>query len=114
MAASPRPKVTYEEYLDLPCEDVRTELVDGEVVVSPSPLLRHQELVMRLSYLFMDFLVRHGGGRVIADFDMKLSDRNVPRPDLIFVAEARLDVLTRRCVDGVPSLVVEVVSDSRY
>jgi hypothetical protein len=38
--------VSEKEFLDLPESTDKIELVDGEVVVSPSPTYWHQEILM--------------------------------------------------------------------
>jgi Uma2 family endonuclease len=39
---------TEAEFLSLPESNQRIELVDGEVIVAPSPTLRHQEILGRV------------------------------------------------------------------
>jgi Uma2 family endonuclease len=36
------------------------------------------------------------------------------QPDLVFVAAERLDIVTQRAIEGVPDLVVEVLSPSNW
>ena len=40
--------LTYADLELLPDDNIRREIIDGELVVSPSPNLRHQRLVGRL------------------------------------------------------------------
>lgn len=37
-------RYTYEDYMKLP-EDARYELIEGELVMSPSPITRHQKIL---------------------------------------------------------------------
>jgi Uma2 family endonuclease len=43
---APRTKVTVEEFRQLPETMIPTELIDGEVIVSPSPIPDHQTVVL--------------------------------------------------------------------
>ncbi|HEX9775951.1 MAG TPA: Uma2 family endonuclease [Actinomycetota bacterium] len=107
--------LTFDDLFHFPDDGLRRELIDGELFVSPSPVTRHQEILGRL-YLEFGVHVRDvGGGKVfIAPLDILFSDRDVVEPDLIVVADDRLDVIGEKNLRGVPSLLIEVVSDSRY
>lgn len=113
MVTSPRPKLRYEDLADFPDDGLRRELIDGEVYVTPSPSVRHQDIVLRLATAFAVHLESHGGGRVfVAPLDVLLGDHDVVEPDVIFVADAASDVIGTPNLRGVPSLLVEVVSDA--
>ncbi|MFN2615301.1 MAG: Uma2 family endonuclease [Actinomycetota bacterium] len=87
---------------------------DGELVESPSPKVRHQQLVGRLFIAFADHVNTFGSGTVLmAPMDTVFSPMNVTQPDLLFIADDRSDVLTEANVQGAPSLCIEVISDSR-
>lgn len=63
MATSSPSPWTYEEYLLLPDDGNRYEIIDGELLVTPAPKTRHQQLVKDLIYE-LEQLVRSGfGGR---------------------------------------------------
>ena len=47
-AATPRLKLTYDDFVLFPDDGERHELIDGEHYVTPSPNLRHQRLLGRL------------------------------------------------------------------
>jgi Uma2 family endonuclease len=106
---------TYADLIaDFPVDNVQRELFDGELVVSPSPKVRHQQLVGRLFLILGQHVAIHGGGEVFGSpLDVVLSETNVLQPDLLFIADDQLHVLTEDNVRGAPALVVEVVSDSR-
>lgn len=106
---------TYADWVTLFDDDVRRELIGGEVIVAPSPNTRHQDVLLRLVRPFADFLDAFGGGRVfIAPYDVVLSDHTVVEPDLVLIADADLDVITEANVRGAPTMVAEVVSDPRH
>lgn len=106
--------LTYRDLQEFPDDGLRREIIDGELIVSASPFLRHQRLVGRLHLIFGNYLEEHGGGAVyFAPADVVLSDINVVEPDLLFVAEDQRDIETEANIQGVPALVVEVVSNAR-
>jgi Uma2 family endonuclease len=45
-----------------------------------------------------------------APVDVVLDEKNVVQPDLIFVSNANSGILERRGIEGVPDLVVEIIS----
>ena len=108
----PRRKLTYEDYLLFPEDGQRHEIIDGEHYVTPSPNLRHQELVGRLHLAIGNFLTenRHLGRLFLARLDVVLSRYDVVEPDLLFVAGDQLGILTEKNVQGPPALVIEVLS----
>lgn len=105
---------TYADLAAFPEDGLRREIIDGELLVSPSPFLRHQQVLGELYLVFRLHLSEHGGGRVFfAPADVVFSDTNVVEPDLLFVADEQQDILTEKNIQGAPALVVEVVSDTR-
>ena len=108
-------RLTYDDFLQLPDDGLRHEIIDGEHYVTPSPNLRHQDLVLRLAVSLSNHLDdRPDRGRVfVAPFDVVFSFHDVVEPDVIFVAPDQLDVVTvhRRSAGGgfptVASLSVE-------
>jgi Uma2 family endonuclease len=105
---------TYADLATFPDDNLRREIIDGELFVTAAPFLRHQKILLELAYAFVARLKIHGGGEVyVAPADVVLSDVNVVEPDLLFVPDDRRDILTERNLQGAPTLVVEVVSDTR-
>lgn len=114
MAVEPKYLLTYEDFLTFPDDGVRREIIDGEMFVTPSPIVRHQTLVGRLFYLMYHHVEMHGSGQVfVAPLDVRLGEHTVVEPDLIFIAEERRDIVKEKFILGAPTLLVEVVSDPR-
>ena len=106
-----RPRKTVEDYLALP-DDVRAELIGGELYVTPSPTLRHQDAVAMIWRLLDGHAVRTGAGRAwVAPADVHLPSGDIVQPDVLFVRGDRMEI-ARDVVEGAPDLVVEVVSPS--
>ena len=110
----PSTKLTFEDYLLFPDDGQRHELIDGEHHVSPSPLLRHQRISVRLVTALANHLEGHPTGEVfVAPFTTILSNHDVVEPDLLYVSNERRQVLDKGdWVRGAPDLVVEVLSPS--
>jgi len=107
-----RQRLTYDDYVLYPDDDVRRELIDGEIYVTPSPLVRHQFIVGSLYLDIGNHLRRHGGGQILlAPCDVVLSDHNVVEPDLIFITDAEAGIITEKNIQGAPTLLIEVLSD---
>ncbi len=106
--------LTYADLETIPDDGLRRELLDGELIVTPSPRVRHQDLAGDLFVLFKNHLAAHGGGRAfIAPLDIILSDRNVVEPDMIFVAADQAQLITEKNIQGAPALLIEVLSNPR-
>jgi Uma2 family endonuclease len=107
-------KYTYEDLQTFPEGDgKRYEIIDGELLVTPSPMTRHQRVLGNFYWWVRSHLERSPIGEVFfAPYDVVLSDINVVVPDLLFFSNARLDCLTRKNAQGAPDLVVEVLSES--
>ncbi len=106
--------VTYRELRLYPDDLLRRELIDGEVIVSPAPTPTHQEVVANVLLIARPFARLHGLGDVLpAPLDVIFSMIDVVQPDLVFLAEARRQLLTRRGIEGAPDLCVEVISKGR-
>ena len=112
--SGPQKKLTSAELLLLPDDGKRHELIDGVHYVTPSPRIPHQVLVGRIFVAMSNFLTGHQHlGRVfLSPVDVVMSEHNLVVPDLLFVARDQQSILTEANVQGVPALVVEVLSPS--
>jgi Uma2 family endonuclease len=78
---------TVERVLALPDDGNRYEVVDGELLVSPSPEFHHQDAVLALATILRPHVRANDIGIVcIAPADIELDDRTLVQPD-IFVFE---------------------------
>jgi Uma2 family endonuclease len=108
MAEVTRPRMTAREFFELPETTQPTQLLDGEVLVSPTPVPKHQRLSGRLFRLVED-IVPHG---VVfySPIDVYLDEANVPQPDIVWVAEGSRCRVTDKRLEGPPDLVIEILS----
>lgn len=108
----PKRKLTYEDYAKTP-EGERWELIDGELIMPPSPKEAHQSVQANLGAPMLLFARENDLGKVyFAPFDVVLSDTDTVQPDLLFVSKERLHIITDDNIQGAPDLVVEIRSPS--
>ena len=114
MSAPVMSGLTYDDLADLPQDDhLRRELIDGELFVSPSPIVRHQQAVLTIAAELRAYTRREGGLVLPAPMDVVFSRVTVVEPDVVFIGPDRVDQFTEgRFVDIVPDLLVEVSSPS--
>lgn len=106
------PAFSYEDYLQLPDDGKRYEVLEGELVVSPSPKRKHQRVVGKL-FNYLTRAEQAGYGEAyVAPFDVIFDPYNITQPDVLFVSRERLAILTEDNVQGAPDLVVEILSQS--
>jgi Uma2 family endonuclease len=106
-------RLTYDDLELIPQEREgdRHELIDGELIVSPSPVPVHQIIVRNLT-LRLGLHVEAGdlGTLIPSPIDVKLSPDNVLIPDLIFISGNRPDAIGKKAILMAPDLVVEILS----
>ena len=108
---TPPLKFTYEDFVHFPDDGKRHEIIDGEHRVTPSPNTKHQTISLNLTLMLGMHLKEHPIGRLFAaPFDVVLSDIDIVEPDLLYISNARLDILTTQHVRGAPDLVIEILS----
>lgn len=108
--ALPRSRpLTYDDLQRLPDDDGhRYELVDGTLLVTPAPKLRHQLAIGALFRQMAD-AAPEDLVVVVAPVDYVVSSVTVLQPDILV---ARRDELGEDNLDHTPLLVVEVLSPS--
>ena len=103
-------KLTYADYLET-SDDERYELLNGELILSPSPREIHQYISSILHLIIGTYARNHQLGKVyFSPFDVVLSDSDVVQPDLLFISKERTGIITEDNVRGAPDLVVEILS----
>ncbi len=107
-----RTKLTVKDYMETP-DDVRCQLIDGELILAPSPTTKHQRISIEISMAVSQFVRRHGLGVVFyAPLDVLLTANDVFQPDILFISNERREIRTAANIQGAPDLVVEILSPS--
>jgi Uma2 family endonuclease len=103
-------KLTYDDYAAVPSDGLIYQIVDGDVFVTPAPSPYHQRASKRLQRQLEAYFEPSGRGEVFnAPIDLILGPHDIVQPDLVVVTPA---AITRRGIEDVPLLVVEVLSPS--
>lgn len=105
--------LTYEDYLKMPDDRTRKQIIGGDLYVTAAPSPLHQRVVVELTSILHAHAREHGLGTIlVAPVDLVLSQVDVVQPDILFVAEANRHIIGAAAVQGVPDLVIEVLSPS--
>jgi Uma2 family endonuclease len=97
-----------EDYLSLGETEPRCELINGVVVMSPSPRPRHAKVILELAMQLGNFAASGGSVDAYTETDLQINDLAVFRPDICAYANAPGKIPERLTV--APDLVVEVLS----
>jgi Uma2 family endonuclease len=104
-----RRRLTYSDYLAIPEDGSRHEILAGSLVVTPSPRPAHQRVVLRLAMALEAHFRHHAGTEVfVSPIDLILTPHDILQPDLLVIDDPRS--VTDRGIEGTPLLVIEVLS----
>ncbi len=109
---SPSRTMTATEFLNLPESSTPMELIDGELMMPPAPLLPHQSIVLRVAVLLTTLPGVDIDDVFVAPVDVHFDDGNVFQPDVSWLHphnEQCMRIGTKH-LHGAPDLVVEVLS----
>lgn len=108
-----RTALTYQDYAALPDDGKRHEIHDGELWEMPAPSPLHQ-IVLANIFRAVDGHVRARSLGIVlfAPLDVILADTTVLQPDLVYLDPGRLDAMSRRGIEGPPTLAAEILSPS--
>ena len=105
-------KSTYEDYLKTP-EDERYELIEGKLLMTPSPIPTHQRISRKIEFILEKFVTENDLGEIFyAPCDVYLNTENVVQPDILFISKERLNIIGEKNIQGAPDLVIEIISEN--
>lgn len=119
---STQKRLSYEDYLALPETMQRYEIIDGELIMPPAPLIGHQWRSSEINELMKLYVRTHRLGLVLyAPVDVMIRRRplRTRQPDVLFLSFERLrahgienleSLEEMPFLDFAPDLVVEIVS----
>ena len=105
---------TLEDLMRMPEDGYKYELVDGEIIASPTGVY-HSAVSAQIIHLLKSFLEEHPMGTVMTpDVGINFPGGNLRSPDVTFVKTEKLPggLPPRGFGDFVPDLAVEVLSPS--
>jgi Uma2 family endonuclease len=104
------PRTMLEVFESLP-EGTLVQLIENNLVMSPSPKDLHQEILEELTFQLTTHVRRKKLGKVrFAPYDVYLDQKNAFQPDLIFISNENLYKIQENGLYGAPDLVIEVLS----
>lgn len=113
--------ISYEEYLQMPEINLRYEIIDGEMIMSPAPTSEHQWFLSNLFIEIRQFVKRKKLGVVLPaplDVLIRKSPLKTRQPDVLFLSTERTGIKGRDelkdmpVIEVAPDLVVEILSPS--
>ncbi|MEB3280955.1 MAG: Uma2 family endonuclease [Lyngbya sp.] len=113
MTVQTQNRLTLEEFLGLPQDDITYEFVDGEAQAKMSPKYFHSSLTGLLFILLQRW--SQNRGRVAIEWSVKLRRQEkdwVPVPDLLYISYDRLnaDWIDNVACPVPPELAIEIIS----
>jgi len=110
----PQGQWTYDDFLRLPDDGVRYEVIQGVLYMTNAPDPEHQYAVVKITTTLDVFVSAHQAGVVYAaPIEVHLPGIAQPvQPDICFIRQERRSIVGRKFIEGVPDLMVEVLSPS--
>jgi Uma2 family endonuclease len=104
---------TYEDYLKLPDDGNRYEILNGELIMTAAPYIPHQRICGKLFIELTNFITKNNIGEVfIAPCDVFFDEKNVYQPDIIFISSENKNIIIEANIKGSPDLLIEIISPS--
>ena len=103
---------TYDDLLALPDDGRRWEIIEGVLYEMPSPPWAHATIIANLLLAWIARVRRLGGTIVTAPVDVFFPGAAPVQPDIFVALPGNPGRPSRRGFEGVPDLVVEVLSPS--
>ncbi|MFQ5770648.1 MAG: Uma2 family endonuclease, partial [bacterium] len=102
---------TYQDYVNLPEDGKRYEIINGDLIMTPAPFTIHQKVSANIVDKLRPFVKKNQKGEVFyAPVDVVLSETNVVQPDILFISNEHSNIITEKNISGVPDLVIEILS----
>jgi Uma2 family endonuclease len=101
------------DIFDAPDDNLRYEVIDGDLYMTPAPSWWHQTGLGKLFILVGAWVYEHNLGWVAsAPVGVVLDDEDGVQPDMVYVSRDRAQIISQRGLEGAPDLVVEALSPS--
>ncbi|EHQ25338.1 Uma2 family endonuclease [Mucilaginibacter paludis] len=112
MPTTEKKKYTDQDYTILE-EGSPFQLIHYDLIISPSPGLLHQRILVRLANIIAFFsAIENSGEWFYAPTDVRFDDGNIYQPDILFISEERRAEIIKDRIEGAPDLVIEILSPS--
>ncbi len=114
MATQPQTRYwTYEDLFALPEDGKRYEIIEGVLYEMPAANSTHASIITNLMvYIFGPLMASIGIRLFTAPLDVFIRDGDPVQPDMMILLPEQVDLVSKRGIEGPPTLVVEVLSPS--
>lgn len=103
------------EVFQLLPEGTLAQLINNQIVMSPAPSDRHQDILDRIYRRLGDYVEKNNLGKTRpAPYDVYLNRRNAYQPDIVFIANENLHKIKDNGFHGAPDLVIEILSPATW
>jgi Uma2 family endonuclease len=103
---------TVSDYMGIGISNEPVQLIHGKLTLSPAPSPLHQIITGNIFSILKDFALRQQAKVFFSPIDLILSESIVLQPDLVFISNKKKEIITNIGIEGVPDLLVEVLSPS--
>jgi Uma2 family endonuclease len=104
--------MTANEFLAIPPDGKRYELIDGEFITHSTPYVRHQAVLGNVLFRLGRYCDSNGLAEVLlGPLDVVLSNDSVVEPDGMVIRKERWSIVGENYITGAPDIIVEIVSD---
>jgi len=105
-------KYTYEDYSKLP-EGAPYQLINGELIMSPSPSTYHQKIAINITVILNKYVEKNKlGALLFSPVDVYFNEYETYQPDIIFISKERKQIIKENRIEGAPDLVIEILSEN--
>ncbi|MBN2092975.1 Uma2 family endonuclease [candidate division KSB1 bacterium] len=105
--------LTYQDYINLPEDGNRYEVINGELIMVAAPNTGHQFVSGNIYFELYRFIQKRKIGKILnAPVDVLLSESNVVQPDILFISKENLDIIKDKNIAGSPDLIIEIILPS--
>ncbi|MEM7182030.1 MAG: Uma2 family endonuclease [Spirochaetota bacterium] len=101
-----------EQHFELLPENAPYQLIEGRLVFMKSPTNNHQRILANLHLEIGIYVKNKKLGEVrFAPLDVRLDEKNVVQPDLLFVSIRLVNIIEKK-IKGAPDFIIEIISPS--
>lgn len=111
MLSNSSQKIPAVEYIAVPDDGKRYQLIDGQLVAI-EPSVEHQEILGYLSTELGSIVRAKQHGKVFMLVGTFIGEYDVYQPDILFVRRENLSIIEMDGVHGAPDFVIEILSPS--
>ena len=108
--------LTYEEYLDTPEIKGRFDIIDGEMIMAPSPIPDHQITIGEFYFILRPFAIERNLGKLLLaplDIVIRRNPLRTRQPDLLLLSNESYARIDRHLpIEEAPELTIEILSPS--